>query len=698
MPGTIIVSDRMPLVLAIFCFIVGPLAAKPPVIEVRPIGTHPIQKAIDSLDPSQAFTLIRLAPGTYREKIHIPKDRPPFKLLGESADTTRIVWNDSAESKDGRGQPMGTFRSASITIESNDFAAENLCFENDHGPGVQAVALSIGGDRGIFRHCRFLGWQDTLLLRKKRQYFDRCQIAGSVDFIFGDATAFFSRCQIDCRDAGFITAASTAGESNHGFVFSRCRITASGGQPFFLGRPWRPHASVHFLQCELPAELRREGWDNWRDPDNETTARFAEWRSSGPGATPEKRCAWSRQLDDPAGRGLSRPWTILSKWDPDHVLTAERISRLPRQQQTEWHDYLERSQHAMTEARDLLREELRQAGLERPRKPADHGRPPSAERDPEWYESKEADDLAEAVISFQTPSGAWSKSTDYREGPREPGTHWSPHGGGDLPWHYVGTLDNRATTGEIRFLARYYHASRSLKALRAIHRGLDHLHASRFPNGGWPQVWPLEGGYHDHITFNDDAMIHVLELLADVSSGREPFDFVDRNLRQRSHDDLKAGIRCLVDAQIELDGKPAVWCAQHDPLTLAPVGARLQEPASLSSSESVRVVRFLMNHAPDEKKSIESALAWFEASKRTGIRREERDGRRFYDEQAGDAGFWWGRFHDLETNQPIFSGAEDGRIYGTFAELFKHNPTEYAYYTTEARSLLSRDEPAWRRR
>lgn len=669
------------------------------IIDIHPDQhSAPLQQAVNALPRDGSYTVIRLAPGTYREKIHVPKDTPPFKLLGESADTTRIVWDDSAETPDSKGKPIGTFRSPSVIIDSDDFAAENITFENDHGPGIQAVALSIGGDRGVFRNCRFLGWQDTLLLRRKRHYFDHCLIAGSVDFIFGDATAFFDHCTIDCREAGYITAASTPQESKFGFIFSHCTITASGGEPFVLGRPWRPHASVHFLNCDLPAELRPEGWDNWRNPKNEATARYGEWRNSGAGASPGKRVPWSRQLDDPAGRGRSRPWTVLSKWDPNTVLSHERISRLPRKEQEAWLDYLDRSSKTLEHSRDTLRREMAEAGLDHPRKPDRRGKPPSANRDPEWYESDEAARLAKSVISYQTPSGGWSKAIYYDKGPREPGTHWSSQGGGNFPWHYVGTIDNQATTGEIRFLARYYKATRSSAARAAILRGLEHLSTSRYPNGGWPQVWPLEGGYHDHITFNDDAMIHVLELLADVAEGNEPFDFIDSKRRKRAAADLEAGIHCLLAAQIRQDGKPTVWCAQHEPLELTPTGARLQEPASLSSAESVSILRFLIKHAPDQRESIEGGVEWFRKSKFTGIRREKRDGRNFYAENIDDSEFWWGRFHDLESNQPIFSGAEDGRIYLSFAELFAANPTEYQYYTTQGRSLLEKDFPKWKSR
>jgi len=299
-------------------------------IDIRP-GTNstPLRDTINSLTKGGTYTVIRLAPGTYREKIHVPRETPPFKLLGSAEGKTRIVWSDNAETPDKQGRPIGTFRSSSVTIESDDFTAENITFENDHGPGVQAVALSIGGDRAVFKNCEFLGWQDTLLIRKKRQYFDHCRIVGSVDFIFGDATAFFDHCSIEVLEKGYITAASTAKESKFGFVFSFCKISSPGGKPFFLGRPWQAHSSVHFLNCEMPEALRPEGWDNWRDPEKEKTARYYEWRSSGPGAKPDERVEWSHQLDDTSGSALSRASTVFSKWDPKKRGNLEITSPSP---------------------------------------------------------------------------------------------------------------------------------------------------------------------------------------------------------------------------------------------------------------------------------------------------------------------------------------------------------------------------------
>ena len=122
------------------------------------------------------------------------------------------------------------------------------------------------GDRASFRNCRFLGWQDTILLNRGRQYFEKCYIAGAVDFIFGAATAWFEKCHINCPGSGYITAASTPVDEPFGFVFANCKIT--GAKPdvkTFLGRPWRIYASTIYLNTEMSGVVRPEGWNDWKN-------------------------------------------------------------------------------------------------------------------------------------------------------------------------------------------------------------------------------------------------------------------------------------------------------------------------------------------------------------------------------------------------------------------------------------------------
>src|SRR5215213_295814 len=170
--------------------------------------------------------IIRIKPGTYKVLVYVQREKRFFKLVGEDASKTVITYDLNANIKGVDGKPIGTFRTPSVQIDADDFTAENITFENSAGPVGQALAVRVDGDRVVFRNCRFLGWQDTILLNRGRHYFENCYIAGHVDFIFGAATAFFERCHIHALKDGYLTAASTPDNQPYGFVFNRCRVTA----------------------------------------------------------------------------------------------------------------------------------------------------------------------------------------------------------------------------------------------------------------------------------------------------------------------------------------------------------------------------------------------------------------------------------------------------------------------------------------
>lgn len=241
--------------------------------------------------------VIRIRPGRYREVIYIQREKRFFRLIGEDAARTIITFDLHANLVGHDGKPIGTFRTPTATIDADDFVAENITFENSAGAVGQALAIRVDGDRAVFRRCRFLGWQDTVFLNRGRQYFEDCYIAGHVDFIFGAATAFFERCHIHSLRDGYITAASTPHDQPFGFVFSNCRITGeTPAVKTYLGRPWRAHSSVSFLNTEMSEVVRAEGWHNWNLPERERTARYAEFENRGSGANTHARVKWSRQL------------------------------------------------------------------------------------------------------------------------------------------------------------------------------------------------------------------------------------------------------------------------------------------------------------------------------------------------------------------------------------------------------------------
>jgi len=257
-----------------------------------------VQEAVMSVPAATAQNpvVIRIKPGTYKELIYIQREKRFFRLVGDDATRTILTYNLNANTAGSDGKPIGTFRTPSVQIDADDFVAENITFENSAGPVGQALAIRVDGDRAVFRNCRFLGWQDTMLLNRGRQYFEDCYIEGHVDFIFGAATAWFERCHIHSLRDGYITAASTPQDVTFGFVFSHCKISGASGAKTYLGRPWRAYSAVIFLKTEMSDVVRPEGWHNWNFPEREKTVRYAEFASTGSGGNSNARVPWARQL------------------------------------------------------------------------------------------------------------------------------------------------------------------------------------------------------------------------------------------------------------------------------------------------------------------------------------------------------------------------------------------------------------------
>ena len=278
-----------------------------------------VQEAFDAVpDFRKKHTVIFVKDGVYKEKLVLPASKNGVVLIGQSVEKTILTNDDYAQKKNRFGEDMGTTGSSGFFLFGNDFTARHITFENGAGPVGQAVAVRVDGDRVFFDHCRFLGHQDTLYSHgiNSRQYYRQCTIEGTVDFIFGSSTAVFDRCEIVCRSGGYVTAASTQEGTAFGFVFFNCRITGSA-EPgsVYLGRPWRPYARTVLIDCELGDIIRPEGWHNWGRTSNESTAFYAEYRNTGPGAQPDHRVPWSGQLTDDQRKTYTLD-NIFKDWNP----------------------------------------------------------------------------------------------------------------------------------------------------------------------------------------------------------------------------------------------------------------------------------------------------------------------------------------------------------------------------------------------
>jgi PelA/Pel-15E family pectate lyase len=386
---------------------------------------------------------------------------------------------------------------------------------------------------------------------------------------------------------------------------------------------------------------------------------------------------------------------------PAQSLTAQRIAALPAGERAAWADYL---------ARSIQLGKADHASLAAERKPGqmwvlppDHYGPGiksmPLDKDAAWYAGAEARKIAENVLSFQTPAGGWGKNQDRAAPPRQPGQDYAnkaeqtnpdrtnldaPH---DIYWTFVGTLDNGATVGELRFLAKVIAAAPAGAAGRTRYeasfvKGVRYLLDAQYPNGGWPQIYPLEGDFHDSVTFNDNAVARVAELLREV--GGEPgYEYVPAELRTRSRAAQAKAVDVILAAQYRLKGRPVGWPQQVDPLTLAPASARNYEPPAICSDETTDVLLFLMEQkdpSPAVRRAVVDGVAWLKASAVYGKAWVSTpDGRKLIDRDYG--GPLWSRLYDPATNKPIF-GDWDKYIRDDVNEISIGRRNGYGWYVT----------------
>ncbi len=308
----------------------------------------------------------------------------------------------------------------------------------------------------------------------------------------------------------------------------------------------------------------------------------------------------------------------------------------------------------------------------------------------EWFQSDEGRRIADNVLTWQTSHGGWPKVRD---------TASKPFDGKSADLH--ATFDNGATIDELRFLARAFRATNEPRYQQAFLNGISHILEAQYPNGGFPQYYPLGKGYHRHITYNDNVMSRILGLLRDISESSD-YAFMKKADRAKVEAALTKGIDCILRTQIKQDGKLTAWCAQHDEKTLEPAWGRSYEPPSISGGESVRVVRFLMSieePTPEIINAVEGAVAWFRTVAIHGMRLDAFTNAKGKNDKRivkdPDAEPLWARFYELDTNRPIFLD-RDSVVRYSLSEIGQERRTGYAYYGNWAAKLLEDEYPKWR--
>jgi PelA/Pel-15E family pectate lyase len=398
---------------------------------------------------------------------------------------------------------------------------------------------------------------------------------------------------------------------------------------------------------------------------------------------------------------------------PALPLTAERIAALPAAAQPAWRDYLDRSVRQRAADQAFFAAELKTLAVTSPAaaplspKAAHNAHTIPLDRSASWYGSAEARLIADHVISFQTPAGGWSKNTDYADHLRQPGESFAHDSGSlflkpgdndqphDAHWSYIGTFDNDATTTELRYLAKVaaHDPAPASPARTAFARGLDYIFSAQFPNGGWPQVWPLDGGYHDAITYNDDALTDILVFLQEVAVGRDDYAFVPAELRARATAAADRGLACILATQIvTADGRRTVWCQQHDLLTLAPTSARNYEMPSQAAGESAAIMMFLMklpHPSPAVVTAVHAAAVWFQKNALHGvIFKPAPDGTGRHLLRSPGATPLWPRYSEIGSDRPLF-GDRDKTIHDNVDEISKERRNGYAWFGDAPKRALA---------
>jgi PelA/Pel-15E family pectate lyase len=392
---------------------------------------------------------------------------------------------------------------------------------------------------------------------------------------------------------------------------------------------------------------------------------------------------------------------VIGTSKPAESITPARIAMLPAKDRAAWTAYLERSQKQMEVDKATLAAE-RKPGEPEPPLPKEgfSARTMPLNREAEWYGTPEARHVADVIVSFQTPAGGWSKNLDMSGSVRVPGESYTTNNLSRYPgvddfdapkdphWNYVATLDNDATNTELHFLALVSGAVPGAEgeAYRtSFLRGIHYLLAAQFPNGGWPQVWPLEGGYHDAITYNDNAVTESAETLTAVAEGKGNYAFVPADLRRQAAASAAHALQCILATQVVVKGKRTVWAQQHDALTLAPVSGRNYEPAALSSGESADLLLYLMqlpHPSPAVINAVNAGVAWLKSAAINGqewVGGRGTPGGRHLEAKAGAEPIW-ARYYSISTGKPIF-GDRDKTIHDDVTEISLERRNGYAWYS-----------------
>lgn len=633
-----------------------------------------IQEAINSLPADEKTQrIILIKKGTYKEKIFIDKNF--ITLKGEDPAKTIILISLARD--EWRCENPDDYGTATINLKGNDIALENLSFINCYGKentkdrtiacandssktktirptGHQMALRSFATTRLIVINCIFRAYGgDTVSPWNTEDgmfYFKDCVMEGGVDFYCPRGWAYAVGCTFICHNKEAAIWHDGSKNKDSKTVLVNCKF--SGDEGYKLGRYHRD-AQFYLVNCRFDKNLAdADIYQREANPPNviQWGKRVYYYHCSKEGGN----YAWMADNlpSNISINDITAFWTYDYKWNPE--------------KQKEGSD-----------------SEIKVS-------------PGSATTDP----------IAENMLLYQRANGGWpkhfqgDKKVDYKheltgEEKLELVSGYAP--GIDA------TIDNEATTKEIRYLGKAYKQTKNERYFNAAKRGVDYLLSAQYANGGWPQFFPDFSSYRSQVTYNDNAMVNVLNVLFDIAHKQNNLDIFDVQYQNKCIDPVERGVQCILKTQLKQNGQLTAWCAQYNAKTLQPEMARKFELVSLSGNESVGIVRFLMrieNPSAAIIESVNAATAWFEKVKITGYK--------FVDvaapnEKSGkdrvllpdSAGVLWARFYDVDTNEPFFSG-RDSQRHKTIAEVENERRTGYAWYGTWPAKLLSTEYPAWK--
>ncbi len=637
-----------------------------------------IQEAINSL-PADAKEqrIILIKNGTYNEKLFLDKNF--ITLKGE--DPKKTIISISLARDEWRCDNADDYGTATINLKGSDITLENLSFINSFGkdnskdktvncaaeesktktirPNSHQMALrSFATTRLIVKNSIFRAYGgDTVSPWNTEDgmfYFKDCIMEGGVDFYCPRGWAYAENCTFICHNKEAAIWHDGSKYESSKTVLVNCKFT--GDEGYKLGRYHRD-AQFYLINCSFDKNMAdADIYQREANPPNviQWGKRVYYYNCKKAGGN----YAWFAD-NLPAGMSvndISAFWTYDYKWNPQNESVANRVNQN------------------------------------------------SKNRSPVTVASK--DPVAENMLLYQRANGGWpkqfqaGKKVDYKR-------ELTAEDKIELVAGYTSgidaTIDNEATTQEIRHLAKSYKQTKNENYLRAAKKGIEYLLNAQYANGGWPQFFPDFSSYRSQITYNDNAIVNVLNLLYDAVHKKNDLDIFDEVMTNRCVDAIVRGVQCILKTQLKQNGKLTAWCAQYNAKTLQPEMARKFELVSLSGSESVGIVRFLMRidkPAPAVVESVRAAVEWFQKVKIPGYKYVDiaAPGEKSGKDRvllADSAGIVWARFYDVETNESFFTG-RDSQKHKSIAVVENERRIGYAWYGTWPLKLLNKEYPEWK--